>query len=41
MQDDNRGGCNSGSCGCDEGPRGGCGRNEGCGCGPFDYSILT
>ena len=35
MQDDNRGGCNSGSCGCDEGPRGGCGRNEGCGCGPF------
>ena len=33
MQDDNRGGCNSGSCGCDEGPRGGCGRNEGCGCG--------
>ena len=29
MQDDNRGGCNSGSCGCDEGPRGGCG------CGPF------
>ena len=35
MQDDHRGGCNSGSCGCDEGPRGGCGRNEGCGCGPF------
>ncbi len=31
MQDDNRGGLNSGSCGCDEGPRGGCGRNEGCG----------
>ena len=38
MQDDNRGGCNSGSCGCDEGPRGGCGRNEGCGCG--DSGIL-
>ena len=45
MQDDNRGGCNSGSCGCDEGPRGGCGRNEGCGCGPFggpvSYTHLT
>lgn len=34
MQDDNRGNCNNG-CGCDDMPRGNCGCNDNCGCGPF------